>query len=297
MKQIFKKLFIAVGLVLMVSSCYDEYKNDYEFSGTYFSMQSPLRNIIVEDDGTIVPIEFGAMLSGRYENTANETVDFEIDATMLNDTSINLVLLPEAYYELSNESQIQIPSGEKLGTVTVTIKEAFLNDPMAHKVNYALPIRIVKTSLDSILVGMDSTIIAVKYQNGYYGAYRVQGVDYTTDAVGTPIDTVAYTDPDFHQNAYTISGTLAMDTVTLPYIGKDVSGNNVMKLAVATDGSVIVSNHTVETGVVIAGTGSYDEANKRFTLDYTYTDKNGDPHEVMDTLTHFDVPMSLETWR
>ena len=306
MKQTLKNLFIAVGLVLIATSCYDEYKVDYEFSGTYFSMQSPLRTLLYEE-GEDMTFEFGAMVSGRYENTSNETVDFMIDPSML-DGIPELEMLPEKYYSLSHESEITIPSGEKLGTVTVTIDQSFVDDANAHLVHYALPIKMLSTSLDSITSGMDSTIIAIRYQNKYYGAYRVKGVDYITEDPKNGKDTTTYSVEDFSQNAYTVTGSLSTDTVTLPYVGSDVSGNNTMKLGIAADGSLMLSEHLVDSGNYIDGTGNYDAANKSFTISYTYEklimpDAN-DPstfyyqkHLVNDELFWFVKPQDLETWR
>ncbi len=293
MKKMIKNLLVVSGLALLATSCYDDYKKDFDYTATYFSMQSPFRTVLVED-GKALPIEVGAMLSGRYVNENNETVDFEIDSTMLDGTG--LTLLPAEYYTLSNESQITIPSGKKLGTIDVNFTEAFLNDSNAHKLYYALPFKITSTSLDSILPEQDSTIVAVKYQNEYYGVYRVKGVDYAPGK-----DTVVYSNPDFHQNEFVISSSLAMDTVVLPYVGNDRSGKNNIKLAV-NDGDVTIMAGTVEAGVTISGNGSYVKAVEdkktvhKFYLDYDYTDKDSIQHQVMDTLIHFDIPMSLEDW-
>lgn len=294
MKQLLKNVFIALVLVFAMASCYDEYKVDYDYTSTYFSMQSPLRTV-VDTEGEALTFEFGTMLSGRYENTANEVVEYEIAPSMLADTTVPFKLLPESYYELSNNSQITIESGSKLGVVTVTLNENFTNDDSSYIEYYALPLRIVSTTIDSILPDMDSTIIAVKCQNKYYGAYRVQGVDYKLDATNQPVDTTIYTNEDFHQNAYTVSGSLSKNIVTLPYMGKEVDGSNSMKVTL-NNNAVVIESFNVEANVVINGSGSYDADSKKFYLDYTY-DKAGELHQVYDTLTHFAVPMSLETWR
>lgn len=295
MKRLLKNILAVFIFLLVLSSCYDDYQNDFEYTATYFSMQSPLRTLIVNEEEPTT-FEIGAMLGGRYVNENTETVEFIIDPTILQDPSISLELLPENYYELSNESQITIPSGEVLGKVTVTLSEAFFNDELAHTVHYALPVRIVSTSLDSILPNQDHTIIAVKYENKYYGAYRVKGVDYTLDASQNITNTFRYSVDDLHQNIYTTSGTLAKDTCTLPYIGSDITAFNSIKLSVSGDGNVLISPHEVQSNVVVSGTGKYEPENKVFYLDYTY-EKAGEMHQVYDTLYHFAYPMDVETWR
>ena len=295
MKKIIKNLFVVLGLVFLATSCYDDYKTDYEYTATYFSMQSPLRYILMED-GKALPIEFGAMLSGRRENKVNESVIFEIDSTMLAGTPLKL--LPSNYYTLSNESEITIHSGEKLGTIKVNFTDAYLNDPKIHELHYALPLRIVDTSLDSILPDMDSTIIALKCQNDLYAAYRVKGVDYAPGK-----DTSVYSDPDLHRNRHAISNIVSMDSLTFPYLGYDGTGKNNIKLSL-NSGSVAVSAGTVMSGVAVSGTGSYSKITEgacegfyQFCLDYAYTDTLGIAHTVVDTLIGFDIPMAVLEWR
>lgn len=295
MNRIIKNISIVALLVLVMTSCYDDYKFDFEYTATYFAMQSPLRTVVVQE-GEPTTFSFGAALGGRYYNESTETVDFEIDPTLLEDTTINLQLLPESYYELSNESQMTIQAGETLGSITVTLTDAFFQDELAHTVHYALPVRIVDTSLDSILTEQESTIIAVKYENKYYGAYRVKGVDYTLDNSMNTVNTFQYSVSDLHQNIYTTFGTLAKDISTVPYLGSDITAFNSMKLAVSDNGDVVISANEVKASVEVSGGGKYNADDKVFFLDYTY-EKDGEMHQVYDTLYHFVYPMSVESWR
>lgn len=292
-----KKILLAcVGLLgLFLQSCYDDYKTDFEFTSTYFSLQTPLRTLVMED-GKDLSFEVGVVLSGKYTNDQKEVVDFSMPSTMLDGTGLEL--LPSSYYEISNTGQFVIEKGTILGTVKITLTDDFVNDPLAHTTHYALPFKITDASVDSVLAGKDSTIVAVKYQNKYYGAYWLKGVDYTLDDTDAKVDTFKYSEEDLVSNLYFITETTAKDTTVVKYLGADKSGNNSLKMGIKDDGSLVVLAHNTKAADVItdvAGTGKYDKENKIITLDYIYV-KDAVKHQVKDTLYHFDTPMSVETW-
>jgi len=289
-----KIIFATLGLItLMLQACYDDYKDDFDYTTTYFALQNQLRTLVVEE-GKDLSTEIGVMLGGVYSNTENHNVSFEVDPSML-DLYPQLNILPAQYYTLSNDNAIEIPKGEVLGKVLLTLNENFINDVNAHKQHYALPLRILSSDVDSILDGKDSTIIALRYQNQYYGQYWLKGIDYTLDASNQIISEFAYSNDDLVNNINLRISTLAIDSCYLPYAGVDQK-NNALKLKISNGEVEVLGDEDINTFSNITGNGKYDKDNKIFTLDYTY-ENQGVTHHVKDTLYYFHTPMSVEYWQ
>ena len=294
MTRLIKILLIPFSILFLMQSCYDDYFKDFDYSAVYFAVQDPFRTVLVEE-GKEIKFEIGTVLAGKYSNNTNETVQFKIAPELLNEYP-QLTLLPEAYYTLSNSSEITIPTGQFLGTVDLVLNEKFIQDKNANDLYYALPVQIVSTSADSVLAEKDYTIIAIKYQNKYYGSYWVKGVDETLNEASEVVNTYRYSKADLVTNNYTIFGTLAADTSVVSYVGLDISGNNSMKLAVNNNGNVNISTGEVKDLGNISGSGNYSSADKMFYLNYSY-EKAGEKHQVRDTLYYFDTLLKLETWK
>lgn len=288
-----KKILLAcIGIILLMQSCYDEYKADFDYTSTYFALQTPLRTLVLED-GEELSFETGVVLAGKYVNDQEEVVNFEIQPSML-DHYPDLELLPTDYYDISN-TEFVIKKGEILGTVKVTLNEQFINDPKAHTINYALPIRITnKNNIDSIAPDKDSTVVAIKYHNSYYGAYWIKGVDYTLDASEAPVDTFTYANEDLVDNTYKTFQTLSGDSSRVDYLGADKQ-NNAIKLHIDGTNVEVLGDETSNTYTNVTGTGTYNKEDRTFTIEYTYEDE-GVKHLVKDTLYYFDTPMKVESW-
>lgn len=293
MRRLTKILLIPVSILLLMQSCYDDYFQDFEYSAVYFAVQDPLRTVIIED-GKELKVEIGAVLGGKYSNEADEKVQFTIAPELLNDYP-QLKLLPAEYYQLSNNSEIVIPKGSFLGTIDLTLNENFIADKDAHDLYYALPVEITSTSADSVLAGKEHTIIAIKYQNKYYGSYWIKGIDHTLNEANEIVSSYRYSNADLVTNNYTIFSTMAVDSSIVSYVGLDISGNNSMKLAINNEGNVTISSAASTDISMIDGTGNYMGSEKQFYLDYSYM-KGAEKHQVKDTLYYFDTPVKLETW-
>lgn len=288
-----KLLIIAIGLMFIFQACYDDFKFDYEYTTTYFAVQNPVRTVVVEEDKELT-FEIGVMLGGKYFNDEEWTVQYKIDETMLD--SINaLNVLPSDYYTLSDNSKFVIKEGEYMGAITVTLNEKFLADTSAAKLYYALPLKITSSTTDSILTTMDSTIVAIQFQNEYYGAYWVKGVDYTLDGSETAKDTTIYSDPDLVTNKYITFGTKTTDVSTVPHVGNNFSGDENLNMTIAPDGSVNITSGTNSAFTNVSGSGNYNKEAKTFTIDYTYFN-GAEKHHAMDTLIYFDTPLQMEEW-
>lgn len=272
------KIISGIAALLLMGSCgYDDFISDYEYSATYFASQQPLRTIVAEGDRDF---EVGVTLAGLREDNGTDWVNFEIDTVLLDSLpeAANLVLLPDSYYILGDESTFNI-SKTFLRTVNVQLTDAFFNDPLSLTNHYALPLRIVESSLDSILgynvdettiissaeqENMDVTIVVVKYVSPYSGTYYSKGVQYKLDAEGgTPIDTVSYTLDELSLNKTVVFTTLGVDEVETAEIAGDISG--AINLDLST-GSLVVTSDDVTN--LQMNEASYDDGT--FTLDYTF---------------------------
>jgi len=301
-------IFIFLAAIL-IGGCeqYEDYKVDYKFSSFYFPYQKPLRTVVM---GKGMDFEVGVVLGGRRDNQQKETVQYEIDTTLLDGTGLEP--LPEDYYTLSNESQMVIPSGSINGRVTVELDSAlFVDDTTSHEVTYALPFKITEASVDSVLRGdynestgsyevgpKDYTIVAIKYINSYHGTYYHKGIEYVYDADDNPVDTNVFSFPNLINNFTWDLNTAGPNQLITTGIGGNHSGNYAMKLLL--DGGNVrienVDDSQSEITSVVGGSSSYDPEKQEFYLDYSYTDSDGMRHEAMDTLVFRDNGMEFETW-
>jgi len=305
-------LILVLLLAIAIGGCedYEDYKTDFEYSSVYFPYQQPLRTVVM---GEGLDFEVGVVLGGRRDNQQQETVEYELDISLLAGTGLKL--LPEDYYTLSDDSQMLIPAGSIHGRVTVDLDSAaFVDDPESYQTTYALPFRIVEASVDSVLRGdyneatgeyeikpKDYTIVAVKYINPYHGTYYHKGVDYTYDAEGNPTDTSNYSFANlvdhFTWDLQTI-GPKRVQTTGIGSLSDGDGGMYVMNLHV--DGSQVTIENAAgsvsDITTLEEESASYDAQEQTFYLEYSYTDSDDLLHEVTDTLVFRDRGMKFETW-
>lgn len=287
---------------------YEDYLVDYKFSAVYFATQRPLRTIVAYDD---MQFKVGVALAGKRENNSEEWASYTIAPELLSDPEVmdgnTFTLLPSEYYTLSNTEQMVVPEGKFIGDVTVTLnREAFTSDPLAHQNTYALPLKLVETSADSILSGTydqdgnvltlpkNYTVVVVKYISPLHGVYYHKGVQKEYDGTGTLVSETVYNEADLSQNATWNLTTLGLDTVLTSGAG---AGNEALKLTRNADNTV-----TVEAGnaaiTVTEGSGTYDEEKRAFYLDYVFTDGTR-TFDVVDTLIIRQAPeedLRFEEW-
>lgn len=302
----FVKIIISViSLVLMASCSYDGYVEDYDFSGTYFGSQQPLRTIVAEGDRSF---EIGVTVGGLRVDDGSHWVDYVIDTVLLDSLpeATGFTLLPDNYYTIGDASRFNITK-TFLRTVEVKLTDAFFEDPLALTTNYALPLRIVDTSLDSIMgFGMDETtavaspeqenkditIVVIKYVSPYSGTYYSKGVQYTLDAAGgTPTDTLTYSIDELLLNDEIDLTSLGVDSVETSRIGGNISGG--LKLDLST-GSLVVSSDDVTSLQVDLAT----HVDGTFTLNYSF-EKLGIYYRVEEELIQRQSPaldLRFEEW-
>ncbi|TYA84340.1 DUF1735 domain-containing protein [Seonamhaeicola marinus] len=279
-----------IGTFVLLQGCYDDYKEDFEYTTTYFPRQFPLRTL-VDADGEDLKFEVGVVLGGKYSNDTNEEVGFIVEDTLL-DAYPELTKLPDNYYSM-NASSFTIPSGKFKGSVPVTLdKDLFMNDALAVGNNYALPLQLVTTTTDSILQDRHYTILVLKYFNKYHGWYYVKGTD--TNTQDNSVET--YSETDLVENEDMLLQTIAKDSLAVPYAGNpDVSGRG-MKMQISENGNVVLSDGSGNISS-LSGTGTYDSSTRNFVLQYNYTDENGAVHAVEEELIYRNTELNLEEWQ
>jgi hypothetical protein len=115
--------------------------------------------------------------------------------------TVNVKILPPAYYTIEQQSPVTIPAGSINGRIPVQLNDAFFDDPLAYaefgEVHYVLPLKITNIEgLDSLLTGIpivanpikikqddwnplpkDYTLFGIKFMNKYQGIYLRRGED------------------------------------------------------------------------------------------------------------------------
>lgn len=291
-----KNLLLLALLLTALVSCekYEDYLNDYDYSIVYFATQKPLRTIVAYED---MDFKVGVALGGKRENNEEEYAEYVIDPSLLDDQSLtegnDFKLLPESYYTLSNNDKMIIPEGEFIGDVTVSLnRDAFTSDPLATKNTYALPLRITKTSADSISSGKygpegnelippkDYTILVVKYISPYHGTYYHMGEQKEVDSTGNVIETITYRNKDLSRNETWDLSTLELNKVKTSGIGNNNNGSLILEIEAGSNAVDVTSG---KPAFEVSGSGSYDESNRTFYLDYDYIHQNKN-YTVKDTL-------------
>lgn len=221
-----KKILVILTLFTGLIACENQ-KNDFpDFGRTdgFFPYQYPVRTLILGHDYTdntndnnhkfLISATFG----GVYENKLNRVFTIELapglcNKVLFSSTNDTIHIMPAAYYTLAS-TQITIPAGEIHGGVEVHLNDAFFNDPLALKLTYVIPVRIVSaTNIDSVLRGKptlgklnpdprlttdwailpkDFTMFGVKFVNPYNGSYIHRGVNIVKDGSGTVLETNVY---------------------------------------------------------------------------------------------------------
>src|SRR5690606_13246247 len=144
--------------VLLCSSCYDDFVHDFDYSSVGFTISSPLRTVIADRD---MEIRVGVSVGGKRNVDVNDWARFEIDPTLLDGTGLEL--LPEEYYNFSEDGMFRVSKANlPVADVGITFTQAFYDDPHALSIHYALPLRIIDSSTDSIASGRETSIVAIK---------------------------------------------------------------------------------------------------------------------------------------
>lgn len=320
-----KLLAIIVLLLPFVWSC-DNSENEFEdfnYSTTYFAYQYPVRTLVLGEteyydttNDRNHRFEIKASMGGVYENKKDVSVEFEVDKSLLDGLYLNatkkLEMLPSTHFEAIKSNSFKIPSGSFNGGFTVQLTDAFFDDPLSYSSSYVLPVRILKTTTDSVLTGKavnknnvsvipsiaekwgvdpriagnweikpkNFTIFIVKYINKYHGTYLRRGAE--TDMNTNPNARKGYG----WENKYIEKTNYTPKLLTcalnkLQYDDRLVASAIQFKalLEIKNDNSIVIETNPL-SAVDIEGTGKYVEGKeewggkKRIALYLDYNVKN-----------------------
>ena len=313
MKRIYFSLrYLIIGMIGIVglNSCaYDDYVSNYDFSAVSFASQKPLRTLVTREDSAYLTFKIGIPLSGLRENKVDQWATFEIAPDLL--TSVagasGFTLLPADWYTTNlTENKIIIPKGKFLGDFTIKIDKAkFTADPLSLTKKYALPIRLLETSADSILQGdgvitpKNYTIVVIKYINEYSGAYYVRGQQSELNTAGDTIPgtTTKYYKSDWSRNAVRNMTTLSLSDVTMTGLGSNTVDK--MTISFGANKSVALTTSTMNSTLLIEDLGSsYDQTQQAYLFNYKYV-KSGKTYKVTESVKLRNDPekdLRFEEW-
>lgn len=288
-------------MATMLTSCYEEYVEDFDYTTVYFGTQKPLRTIVARD---VMEFEVGVTLGGMRVDDGSYEVNFKVDTNLLNviPEASGFKALPEAYYTLGNASSFNIIK-DHMRVVNVALnKAAFTSDPLALNETYALPLQITSANVDSIrgseldtptIASKNITILVLKYISPYHGTYYSKGVQYTLDASGATIETVAYSKEDLSQNMTKEFTTLGLNTISTNKIAANISGR--IDLTVGDDNKVDI----VSTDITVTENSSlYNSEQKTLYMNYKF-EASGIMYHAIDTMILRQDPeldLRFEEW-
>jgi hypothetical protein len=301
------RLILTLSVIMSFSACerYEDYIKDYDYSAVYFGSQKPLRTLVTRENKEFLDFKIGVVLSGLLENNSDQWVTFEIDTTLFQTVTgaSNFKLLPENWYSFSiSENKIIIPKGEFLGDFTVSIKKTeFTADPLSLGNKYALPLKIIDSSADSILrgsdvvKGKDYTILVVKYISEFSGTYYVRGEQAELDAQGNVIEStkVKYWNDDWSKNKTRSFVTKSLNECEMTGMGTQESDK--VKVTFGANHEVTLTSINLP---VTEQSCSFDAESGTYRLQYKYQ-KASKTYQVDEYLKHRNDPeadLRFEEW-
>ena len=303
----FKKISSLIIMCTLLFACerYEEYRYDYEYSAVYFGSQKPLRTLVTRESQSTLDFKLGVVYAGVLENKTDQWATFEIDPSLLE--TVNgasaFSLLPEDWYDFDiTDNKIIIPKGKFMGDFTIKIdKVKFTTDPVSLGTTYALPVRILDSSADSILVGdnvipgKNYTVLVVKYISENSGTYFVRGEQIELNTQSTEIEgsKIIYSHTDWSRNKTRVLTTQSLSECEMAGVGSEDSEK--MKITFGTGHTIALSSsslHVTDLG------STYDSARDEYHFRYSYI-KSGKTFQVDEYLKQRNDPeneLRFEEW-
>lgn len=299
---------LLIPLLLVLTSCYDDYTHDYESPNMGFAVAKPLRTVISDRD---MPIYVGVSIGGKREVDLSDWARFVIDPALLEGLE-DKELLPSNYYRLSDPEYFRVrKSNLPVADVRIDFTDEFFADELSRESHYVLPLRMTENSLGALREGAETTLVVVRYISTYAGVYYRMGQTTEVDASGQALG-----DPQSYGNRHDISKCNTVEFVTegthrvvRPGLGNDNDGVGSLLLELDDAGNVTVSGVEGAAAVTQASgryqpRGDYDFVADpgvrapQFDLEYTY-EKEGRYYRVVETLVLRQDPLydlRVETW-
>lgn len=288
-----KILYITLGVLLVsMTSCYEDFKEDFENTTLYFPHQRPLRTVFTSD----TDIEVGIVLGGKRSNEVTELASFSLAPDLL---PAGVSLLPRTHYTMDVEadSVIEVKPGDFQGQFNLTFTDDFYADDLSLGNNYVLPLKLTGFTTDQVLAGKDYVLLMVKYINDYHGTYyqlgtvngRVYKYDEDAGRTGLIDDLRIYDALDV--------ATIGVNQVVVPAIGDGTEVTNSLEITVDPENMTLSAElGTPDPNVQIQNFSGKVASNKALVYTYTYQVGSEDPVPVYDSLVFRDNGVVFETW-
>jgi len=293
------KILFVLFFAVCITSCYDDYISDYEYSTAGFALRNPLRTVIADRD---MEIYVGVAIGGKRAVNMNDWAAFEI---VPDSVPAGYYLLPDNYYTLSDPNTMRVrKSNMPVADVGIKFTEDFYNDNNAAGKYYVLPFKITETSLDSI--GAAVSLVAIKFISAFHGTYYLKGTmeeyDLKTDTVKA---TTVYDNKDLTKNITCDLTTVSRNTLTRPVANFAAASTDKLQL-------VFVGNFRKDKNYNVlvqraggtfnlsGGSATYygDRAQPEIEINYSF-DKSGRYYRVKETMVLRQDPLydlRVEKW-
>jgi hypothetical protein len=301
-----KKIIVFLLLAVALSSCYDEYVNDFDYNAVYIPLQADVRTFVV---GEGMKFDIGVEIGGLRENTIDRVVTFQIDNTLINPamlakfkggptymsgpsaTVATLLPLPANYYTLTNSGQFVIKKGQHQGKITVRPDSTvFLTDPATLVPTYAIGIKLLTADADSILQNAKTEVIGVKYENMLFGNYWHGGSALVNRPAKADTTLKYYTTIPVSESKIWALKTASPNSLYAAGYFDQVTGKNEMLLTLNGNNITLAPAAGSTWTYAADGSSSFNRAkllqNRKIVLKYSFTNTvNGYTYHCTDTLT------------
>lgn len=309
-----KKLLALIALASL-TSCYEDFVEDYDQSGAYIAYQYDLRTFVIgENDDIQLPVA----LAGVMENSKDRSVTVSIDDSLLTKDISTIIPLstsfyaidglkgkapvglisgtyvtsaiksasitsptpiPAEYYTVEGLQGLKFSKGSHSTHFSITINDNFKTDPNAFVPYYAIAYKIEKADVDSIPAEKSFSIVALKCENRFFGYWRRSGVVTNFSADGTEVDS------EYTPDSWADAGTYYLSTVDGSTVTSNKTAGETSNMMLTFDGNNITISS--ESGNV-NGTGSFNGKellqDREIYLQYTVKNQDNSYSEVTDTL-------------
>lgn len=336
-KRIFRILPVIIVIVMAACQNQEQVFPDYAYTTSYFPYQTPVRTLILGDydladnsKDNKLQFSIGVVMGGVFDNKKDRKVGYIVDTNLVKNlydaTGERIQVLSPENYTLSPSGTMTIPAGSLNGFIDVQLKDAFLNDTLAIKNHYVIPLVLTTSETDSILKGKtdrvgadrriashwtvqpkDYTLFGIKFINPFHGKYLNRGVDVIKKADGTLVSTIPYSTKFIEDNEIRYLQTRNRNQVLLIGAVRRTAGSpgNFRALLTFDGNNNCVITKDPSSTYNVTGTGKFiqngdewgGQKRNQIIINYQITDAvNAEFHTATDTLVIRDRDVRLETF-
>lgn len=213
-----KKVLTVLAATCILTSCYEDYLRDFDYTAAYIAYQYDLRTFVAgEDEAFTLPVALGGVMVNEENRAYSVSIDDNLCSqdlrlfsegkydefnaldgmlgkaqfgmlaggsnsyvtTEVGDAGISeLVPLPKDYYSV-DFSGLSIPVGYVTASSKIKASSKFFDDPKAYKPYYAVAYKIDKADVDSLIKERGFSVVAVKAENKFFGNWYHGGMSKT----------------------------------------------------------------------------------------------------------------------